>query len=245
MKKFISALFVLIAVFTPCEIALADGDFNYSRILDENVVMYMDSDLASPWFTLPYSYYVRILSVGTKSVKVEYKGESANKPSVKGYIPIEKLNAASDVSAPYPSVTFSIGASCLMFKDTNFNYAETIAENSVIDFYGTYIGKNGKEYVFGYVSAASGDNYMGYIEISSVINFAVPRLPVEVVKPEVESESEKTEQPVADGNALGDNLQIIIIVGISVVAISIVYLLFRPVPQRAREEALTDNYKDD
>ncbi|MBO4323659.1 MAG: hypothetical protein J5836_03255 [Clostridia bacterium] len=246
MKKFILAFLIFAASFCALpENAWADEE-TYSRILAEDVTLFMDADLTMPWFTLPYSYYVRILSVGSRSVKVEYKGGSANKPSVKGYIAIENLNAGKEPEAPYPNVTFSVGASCLLYKDTNFTYAETIAENSVIDFYGITYSKSGKEYAFGYVSAPSGDNYMGFIEKSSIKNFAVPRLPVEVVIPESEAVKEtESEEPVKRSNALGDNLQIVIIVGISVVAISIVYLLFRPNPERAKEEALTESeFKD-
>ena len=190
---------------------------------------------------MPYSYYVKILSVGTTAVKVEYKGESALRPSVKGYIKVEDLNLSSEPTAPYPSVTFSIGGSCLLYKDTNLTYAETIAENSSIDFYGTTVLKGDKEYVYGYVTTLSGDDYMGFIEKSSINYFAVPRLPVEVDKPESEEESETvSEQPKKADNSLGDNLQIVIIIGISVVAVSIVYLLFRPAPERAKEEAISD-----
>lgn len=242
MKKFIFALFISFVLLFPFSLTVkADEEFGYSRILSEDVTLYADSDLKQKWFTLPYSYYVKILSVGTTSVKVEYKGESPSRPSVKGYIKIEDLNLSSEPVAPYPSVTFSIGGSCLLYKDTNLTYAETIAENASIDFYGTTALKSGKEYVYGYVTTLSGDDYMGFIEKSSIINFAVPRLPVEAVKPESEEESETvSEPPKKTDNSLGDNLQIVIIIGISVVAVSIVYLLFRPAPERAKEEAISD-----
>ena len=239
MKKFISAFALFFAFISLPSVAFAD-EVKYSRILGEEVVLYMDADLTMPWFTLPYSYYVKILSVGASSVKVEYKSQNPSRPSVKGYIAIEDLNSADEPTAPYPSVTFSIGGSCLLFKDTNFTYAETIPENSVIDFYGTTVSKSGKEFVYGFVTSPSGDSMVGFIEKSAIRNFAVPRLPVEVVKPESEETSESVKERESPDNALGDNLQIIVIVGISVVAISIVYLLFRPAPERAKEEALTD-----
>ena len=221
--------------------AFADAS-EYSRVLSEDVVLYMDSDLTRPWFTLPYSYYVKVLSVGVRSVKVEYKGDSAAHPSVKGYIPIENLSYAAEPAAPYPVVTFEIGASCLLYRDTNFTYFETVAENSAVDFYGVYTGKNGKEYIFGFVSAASGDNYMGFIEKSAIKNFVVPRLIVEEEKPEEVSETVESKES-SPKTVNGDGLQIVIVVGISVVAISIVYLLFRPSPKRAGEEAISDDVK--
>lgn len=242
MKKFILALFAVALLFlSPVTHATADEKTEYSRILGDSVILYMDANLSKPWFTLPYSYYVKVLSIGTYSVKVEYKSGDALRPSVKGYIEIDKLNLSkSEPTAPYPNSSFTIGENCLLYKDTAFTFAETITENSSIDFYGISVKQNGDSYVYGYVSTASGDNYMGYILQSAILNFAMPILPVEVVKPEEsviqsDSLSEKTD---SNQNALGDNLRIIIIVGISVIAISIVYLLFRPSPEKAKEEVI-------
>lgn len=249
MKKFISVIILslLLAVPVGAKVAAADEEISYTRILSRDVTLYMDANLTKAWFTLPYSYYLKILSVGTNSVKVEYKDGNALRPSVKGYIATSELNLALiEPTAPYPNSSFTVGEGCLLYKDTNFTYAETVTENSVMDFYGTLTRQGGENYVFGFVTTASGDNYMGYILQSALLNFAMPILPVEVVKPEeseTETLSEHTETR-AD-NALGDSLQVIIIVGISVVAISIVYLLFRPQPERAKEEVLTKDVFED
>ncbi len=242
MKKFIFVIFAisLLAVF-PAKTAYSDEEIKYSRILSDDVVLYMDANLTKPWFTLPYSYYVKVLSVGSYSVKVEYKGGDAIHPSVKGYIELDKFSLAKEEpTAPYPNSSFTIGENCLLYKDTGYTYAETITENSIIDFYGINVRPSGETYVYGYVSTASGDNYMGYILQSAILNFALPILPVEVVKPEESvSENKPASESPKTSNALGDNLQIIIIVGISVVAISIVYLLFKPMPEKAKEEVIT------
>jgi len=247
MKKYflylLALLFVAIApVFKRTAGSASAEEPRYSRILSEEVVLYSDRSLSSPWFILPYSYYVRIISAEGRAVKVEYKGDNPLRPSIKGYISSSDIEISDETpAAPYPSVSFTIGQNCLVFKDANFNYPEAVAENSSVEFYGTYIKSDGEKYVYGYITSASGDKFVGYVASSALLGFAVPELPVYI--PEIDSESlaepekESSSQPV---NALGDNLQVVIIVGISVVAISIVYLLFRP-SGKAKEEVLKED----
>ncbi|MBQ7643281.1 MAG: hypothetical protein IJS67_05205, partial [Clostridia bacterium] len=75
---------------------------------------------------------------------------------------------------------------------------------------------------------------------TALLNFAMPALAViepSSEPPEPLSETTESVERVSDG--LGDNLQVVIVLGISVVAISIVYLLFRPSPEKAKEEAVS------
>ncbi|MDY2880567.1 MAG: hypothetical protein SOT34_06505 [Candidatus Borkfalkiaceae bacterium] len=224
--------------------ARAEETPTYSRVLDEETILYMDAALSVPWFTLPYSYYVRVISVGTTSVKVEYKCDSPLRPSVKGYVALSSLNLTDEIpSAPYPNVSFTVRETCLLYKDVAFTYTETVTENSTVDFYGVTVRPSGEKFLFGYVTVRSGDRYVGYLPVSAVSSFVVPRLPVEQKKESaVESLPEKTEKA---NDLLGDNLQIVIIVAVSVVAISVVYLLFRPSRNAARDEALSDARFDD
>ena len=222
----------------------AEEELSYSRVLDEETILYMDASLSVPWFTLPYSYYVRVISVGTTSVKVEYKCDSPLRPSAKGYISLSSLNLTDEKpSAPFPNVSYTIKETCLLYKDVNFTYSETVTENSSIDFYGVLSKPNGETFLYGYVTTRSGDRYVGYLSVSSVSSFVVPRLPVEPPKPT--SAEGFSETPATANNLLGDNLQIVIIVAVSVVAISVVYLLFRPSGRRAKDEAFSDSRFDD
>ena len=217
--------------------AQSDDRLAFSRILDENVVLYMDSALSLPWFTLPYGYYVKVINFGTSSVKVEYKSDSPLYPSVTGYIRAADANSCETPHSPYPNSNFTVGQSCLYYKDTNFFYSGTVTENSSLEFYGTVTRQTGEVYVFGYVTAASGDRFIGFVPASALINFVAPRLFVEKKEESSSASEEQSEEKEQTPNALGDNLQMIIIVGISVVAISIVYLLFRPSKNDAADRA--------
>ncbi len=226
----------------------AAGGVRYSRIMSEDVVLYMDSSLAVPWFTLPYSYYVKVISINGSSAKVEYRGDNPSKPSAKGYIGTDELNIVEEEPPVlYPSLTLTVNQTCMLYKDSDFTFSETLTQNSTVDFYGTIVRPNGEKYVYGLATTTSGDKYLGYAPVSAVFSFVVP-----VLKIEEESATESESETVSGNNgdsvsaALGSGVQLAVIIGVSAVAISIVYLLFRPSGKgRAKDEAITDSRFDD
>lgn len=227
--------------------AQAAGE-KYSRILSEDVVMYMDSSLSVPWFTLPYSYYVKVLSVSGTSAKVEYRGDNPSKPSAKGYIKTEELNFVEEAPQTlYPAVTLTVNQTCLLYKDSDFTITETVTQNSTADYYGTLTRHNGEKYIYCLVNTTSGDKYLGYMSINSVFSFSIPTLKVEEESVSVEESEPVSEVNSAVSSAGGNSVQIVIIIAVSAVAISIVYLLFRPSGKRAaKDEAITSNeFSDD
>lgn len=248
MKKFIAALCAAVLLSTGVQPLQATADeLKYSRILSDGVVLYMDAGMTTPWFTLPYSYYVKIISVSGASAKVEYKSDNPSKPSAKGYILSSELNLVDAIpSVAYPSLVLTVNQNCMLYKDTDFTLTETVTQNSTIEFYGIFTRRNGDRYIYGYVNASSGDKYIGYISVGAVYDFTVPELPVEkpTLEP-VESTSEKESESVKNDATFGNNLQILLIVAISVVAVSIVYLLFRPTPVKVKDEVITRSEFDE
>ena len=200
-----------------------------------------------PWFVLPYGYYVKVLSINGVSAKVEYRGDNPSKPSAKGYVATDELNITDETpQVVYPSLTLTVNQTCMLYKDTDFTITETITQNSTVDYYGILTKPGGEKYVYGLVSTTSGDKYLGYISINSVFSFAIPRS-----EPEEESIDESTteqtsEQSGQTSSALGNGVQLAVIISVSAVAISIVYLLFRPSGKgNAKDEAITGNEFDD
>ena len=244
MKKFILLLLSFtIFCFSPT-VAKAETP-NYSRIMSERVTLYMDSNLTMPWFTLPVGYYLKVLSVNGSSVKVEYKCDQPTKPSVKGYIPLDDFNAVDGIPQTlFPTLTLTVNQNCLLYKDVDFSITETISQNSTIDYYGIIENENGEKFIYGYVSTTFGDKYVGYMSINAVYDFIIPSLKIEEKTESVEISSEDKQSDTAT-TSLGENLQIVIIIAVSLVAISIVYLLFRPTPTKARDEVITASEFED
>ena len=86
---------------------------------------------------------------------------------------------------------------------------------------------------------------MGYMSINAVSEFTIPVLKVETEMPD-ESLSGESDSGKDNAAKTGNGLQLAIIIAVSAVAISIVYLLFRPSGKgRAKDEALTSNEFDD
>ncbi len=248
IAMFILSFFPVYGAAPHYGVTAAGATARYSRILSEDVVLYMDSSLAVPWFTLPYSYYVKVISINGSSAKVEYRGDNPSKPSAKGYISADELNIVEEEPPIlYPSLTLTVNQTCMLYKDSDFTFSETLTQNSTVDFYGTIIRPNGEKYVYGLATTTSGDKYLGYAPISAVFSFTVPVLKIEEDSAEESvpaAESEKNNETVSA--VLGSGVQLAVIIGVSAVAISIVYLLFRPSGKgRARDEAITDDRFDD
>lgn len=254
MKKIVISLFTILSVFVaglfaaPISVkknfALA-AEERYSRVLGENVILYMDSSMTMPWFTLPYSYYVKVISVSGTAAKVEYRG-GGSKPSAKGYIDVSELNIVEETPPViFPNLTLTVNQNCMLYKDTEFTIAETVTQNSTADFYGILVRPNGEKFIYSLVTTTSGDKYVGYMSINAVSEFTIPVLKVETEMPD-ESLSGESDSGKDNAAKTGNGLQLAIIIAVSAVAISIVYLLFRPSGKgRAKDEAITSNEFDD
>lgn len=246
MKKVIILLILTIFLHFPIYYASAE-EIRYSRIVSEDVYLYMDSSLTIPWFILPVGYSVKVLSVNSTSAKVEYKGDSPLKPSAKGYVAIEHLNILDFIPSPIsPTLVLTVNQTCLMYKDLDFTISETVTPTSTVEYYGYTKRSNGEKLVYGLINATSGDKYVGFIPMSAVYDFVIPSLPIEDDKND-ESESHFTESstPPEVSNALGDSLQLVIIIAVSLVAVSIVYILFHPSEKRTKDEVITSVELDD
>ncbi len=238
MKKVV-ILFYVVVLALSCSFVPPSARANeekYSRILSDDVVLYMDSSMTLPWFTLPYSYYVKVLSASGNSAKVEYRGDNPTKPSAKGYVAVDALNIVDEVPpVVYPNITLTVNQNCLLYKDSDFTLTETATQNSSIDFYGVLTRPNGEKFVYGYVSATSGDKYVGYISINALSPFTIPSL---IVAEETGGEEKKESMAEeSEGEKQTSGLQLAIVIAVSAVALSIVYLLFKPSGGGAKEEA--------
>ena len=197
---------------------------------------------------MPKGYYVKVVSVNSSSAKVEYKSDNPSKPSAKGYISTEHLNIV-DGQPPvlYPNLTLTVNQNCILFKDVEMSLSETVTQNSTIDYYGMIEKPNGERYIYGLVTTTSGDKYVGYLPFSAVYDFTPPFLAItennqDATTSELFSQAEN--QTIK--NNLGNTLQLVIIIAVSIIAISVVYLLFKPSPTKASDEVLTiDDFYDE
>lgn len=221
-----SGLFRPVTVFGAENSALK---YEYARILTENTLFYADPNCSIAKFYLPYGYFVKVLSVSEDSVRVLYMDDNAEIPAREGYIKTSCLHPyAGEVANPYPSVTLTLSFDEVLFADSKLSSPKTVLSSNVkAAFYGeTVIG--GEKYYYVYAKG-----YVGYVRKSAFLNAEIPAHPLPVKQnsdknrsPDTDENSQKQTTPYASG--FDSTVKTVIIIAVSLVALSVVYLLFKP-----------------
>lgn len=229
-------IFCSLLLFLPHDIAFS-ASVNYARVLSSGAYIYSDQALSNKIFEVPYSYYVKIEQNYSQTVKVSYNSPSGNAPVIYGYMSASDLTVTEGVpSSPFAVIKVSSGVSDVLFvdhalKSPLFN----VPENEIMYFYGK-VTSGDKTLCYVYYG-----NKLGYIDEKSLNPYVIPTNPDPL--PSVDEPPETDKPTTVTPTRLGETLQIVIIVGISVISISIVYFLFRPQKNETHEETgfITDD----
>lgn len=223
---------VFSGLFRPFTVFAADNSapkYEYARILTENTVFYADPNCSIAKFYLPYGYFVKVLSVNEDSVRVLYMDDNAEIPAREGYIKTSCLHPyAGEVSNPYPSVTLTLSFDEVLFADSKLSTPKAVLSSNVkAAFYGETIVEGEKYY---YVYAKG---YVGYVRKSAFLNAEIPAHPLPIKQntdqnrsSDADENSQKQTTPYAFG--FDSTVKTVIIIAVSLVALSVVYLLFKP-----------------
>lgn len=229
------ALILLAILIAPTHLVSASA-ITYARVLKDGAYLYADQTFKTPVFEVPNSYYVKVESANGQAVRVSYN-VTGDSPVIFGYMKSEDLTATDHIPTnPFAVIKVSLDVSDVLFADYNqksplFN----VNQNEILVYYGK-ITVNDKKLCYVYYGAK-----LGYVDESSLNPFTVPPNSDPLPKPET---PETPQNPtISQNKGLGEALQIIIIIGISVISISIVYFLFRPQKNETHEETgfLTDD----
>lgn len=201
----------------------------FMRVLSENVYLYADNACTQKLFEIPKTYYLKIEGENGEFARVSYGNDNGVYPVIMGYAKISELTACDYIPLkPFAVTKVATCVQDILFNDSNKKHAFfNVPIDSVMVFYGEYLTPDGSELIFVYYQ-----NKLGYLDKSSVNAYAIPdnQDPIQNEQtPSDEPPSENQEQGENLTSTLApENLQIIIIVGLSVISISIVYALFRP-----------------
>ena len=206
----------------------------YYRILKENAYIYADVNLTSPMFIIPYTYYVKAENVSGTTARVVYGDENSDYPVIIGYMPLTDLTL-SDITPinPYAVIKVSTNVSDILFNDVNKKKAYfNIPSETFMIYYGEIKDSN-----FNTLCMVYCKNKLGYIDKTSLNSFKIEQNsdPLPSIKEEPTTPSDGGNL-LAPSSALGENLQIVIIVGISTICISVVYALFRPTKNKTTKQ---------
>lgn len=238
MKKllfFIVSIYLISFIYlTPTKIVKADSE-KYMRVLSNGVYIYSDSNFENKLFEIPYGYYVKVENVNGNTARVTYGSNDENYPVIMGYSKVSELTEIDYTpTKPFIVIKVSTSFSDVLFNDPNLSKAYfNVPENTFMYYYGEYKTVNGNNFCYVYCN-----NKLGYFDKLCLNPFTVPNSPDVITPPEnseskepdLQEENEKTSPLPAE------SLQIIIIVGLSVISISIVYYLFKPSKQKTEKE---------
>ncbi len=233
MKKVLYSVILLITAFNLIFInkfftlkTASANTIEYYRVLNENTYIYSNSLLTDKIFEVPNTYYVKVESVTQSYARVSYGYDDFNYPVIMGYMKLEELTPCETIpSNPFSIIKISTSMSDILFNDSELKSAYfNVPSETFMTYYGNFTNQNGTKLCYVYCN-----NKLGYIDVNSINSFSVPKNTDPII---VEGEETPPPQdevtPETPSSLKGESLQIIIIVGISIVSISIVYALFKP-----------------
>ena len=150
MKKFITllTLFIFLMVGMPApKKAAADTGMQYACILSDDVYFYASENEYSGIFSLPKTYYVKILSVGERFTRIEYLTDTKYTRTLVGYCLTYQLTFVDYTPVnPYLYTTFDV-----VYMAENGDSNDDILEKLVFTcgYYGEHIIGT-KRYAYAY-----------------------------------------------------------------------------------------------
>ena len=190
-------------------------------------------------FKIPYSYYVKIENANDTLARVSYGNDNENYPVIMGYLDLSQLTPTSIIpSNPFSTIKVSSSYSDVLFNDNKLSKAYfNVPDSTFMIYYGDYVMENGKEISYVYCN-----NKLGYFDKLALNPFSVPlnKDPIQYDNLNSDSEEQNPQEENKKTSSLpAESLQIIIIVGLSIICISIVYALFKPNKTKNDMEELT------
>lgn len=206
----------------------------YMRVLTDTAYVYADYDLTEKLFAIPNSYYVKIESRSSSSARVTY-GDGVGCPVIMGYMNLADLTEPIVTpEKPFNVIKVSTDKSDILFNDLELERPYFNVPSGEIMHYFGEIKSSDKTLCYVYYNKK-----LGYVDKECLNPFNIPpnQDPLEELTPPPETAPEVDGENVTEvDGTLGENLQVLIIVGISIVCISVVYFLFKPTKNKIAEE---------
>ena len=215
----------------------------YFRILVSDAYIYQDALCTQKIFEVPKTYYVKAESYNQEYARVSFGNDNSGYPVIMGYMKTAELSPVSSTPTnPYNVIKVSTALSDILFNDPDLKNAYfNVPNNTFMTYYGNYKLDNGSTLCYVYCN-----NKLGYIDLNSLNPFSMPENSDPLPKdPEIETEvNGEVNNETTPSSLKGEALQIIIIVGISIICISIVYTLFKPTKNKVYTKEPT-SFEDD
>lgn len=238
MKKAFTFLFlILISICLMFPIGIANANTKTPHIIIEGDVYIQDLD-GKNLFLLPNSYYAKINNIDENFYYIIFNG-------VNGKVSKKLVSTTGYHSAsPTTSKSIAISNDYMEFNGINLKKEPNVDSESVFNmpisaaftFLGEYPTAQGNWY---YVKF---EQHYGYIRSDRT---TMPEITIETFFPEQE-ETNNPKEPEKDNNVVdffknGNELKIIIIIGVMIPSILMILLLFKPSAKRYKRERIDDD----
>lgn len=238
MKTLIKgALTILVSIYIVFRLqptVVLANNCEYMRVLKDGVIIYSDSSLSEPLFEIPKTYYVKVESRLGSIIKVSYGDDSKDCPVIIGYVSESDLSFAETIpTTPFFTIKVSTDTSDILFNDVELKIPYfNLPKNEVMYYYGD-VKVNDKILCYVYYNKK-----LGYVDKTCLNPFSITPNPdpFETETPPASEQSPPSNDKSETTFQLGENLQLIIIVGISIISISVVYFLFKPQKNKTADE---------
>lgn len=215
----------------------AQASTEYARVLNEETPFYSDPDLRSVKFYLPYSYFVRVVNEGVDATRVCYM-ENYDAPAREGYIKTCDLFVCDYTpEAPYPNLKLILKSDEVLFSNPADKTARVVLSVGDSAYYYGELPVSSE--IFYYVYSGI---YVGYVRKNAFFEHTLSLHPQPLPKTDVpDSSGQSTAEPAFSEpkhQVFGaETVAIIIVIAISFVCVSVIYLLFRPESRAAKKVA--------
>lgn len=237
MKAKLGLLVVMFLLLHPIsttaidDVCMADSAVLYYRIINNETWLYASQDMEQKYFLLPNTYFVRVIDMVTEDIaKVEFD-------DIKGFVNTNNMQACySAPNVPYPtSQQLNILSVCnvvvyseptdtsqyiglVPFNATNIKYYGSTENQEAIS------GLGCKWHYIKYCSFEQGV-LCGYVYAPLTTNLCLAPANEEVVNTQAQQTTETNALPASA--EFGDADSLFIIVGLGVLALVLLYLLFK------------------
>ncbi len=221
MKKLFALLLALLSLlFAPysrtiAQAAEAETTPLYAVAAQQGVYLYQSQEDSSGLFILPYTYYVKILSLGDPYCAVEYHTDELPYKAVRGYCKKAELTFV-DFTPERPflkkqiSVTYTLPEQSMQPSGNDF--LQSVTMNYL--FYGEFpVGSARYYYVYG-------NGAFGYLPAQEKVEYELNVDYLQTTTPPVE------DAPPAQGEAEGSTLSPTVIFFLVALGVSVVAVLF-------------------
>ncbi len=247
MKKLISIIIIATAIFAmsnSSHTALAAQE--YAMVVTEDACFYSDASCRYVKFNLPFSYFVKIVSVGSDYSRVIYMDQSTSHPLSEGYVANVDLDFSITLtSSPYPSLTLTAQTDDVLFADTEKSKPLAVISAKTEAVYYGKLTVGGETYLYVYSGG-----FVGYVRESCFGAYELPVHPdaKQLEKQEETSTSEADEPQITTATSsavsIEKPLEAVIFAVIIIAALCLIYIVLRPDKSLKSEHSYFDDNDD-